>query len=128
MTPQILSAEWLPNWKLNVTVQSPTHDAVCQFAPTGIGHFTFDDKNGHWHRFLGDAEFVNGYNVDRVSDCSSYVGQNPYSYVIGYDSKDAPPQGAPVEIALSIYYECSGDYTNYVDCTSCDVTFSSTFH
>ncbi|RIA95461.1 kinase-like domain-containing protein [Glomus cerebriforme] len=102
--PKLLNVEWLSASKINVTVQSPTKDPVCNdtltFAPETIGHFSFDDHNGHRFKFKTqqpNADWVNGYNfeiTDLYNVCNGFipehVGQNPYSYVVDYDPKKEP--------------------------------------
>jgi len=128
---KILGAQWhTDSNKLDVTLQSPTHNAVCQTSPTAIGHFTIDDNNGHRQSFSDSAILVNGYDPDKVADCRSYNGVNPFTYTVDYDPNSAPSQGSTVLIALSIYYMCStdeGSTNNYIYCTSCDVKFESQF-
>ena len=132
LAPEIVSVEWLPNTQLNVTVQSPQISILCQTddlhcgAPTAIGHFTFDDHNGNSYRFSKHADFVNGYNDSNCCDYgTSYVGQNPYNYVVSYDFNQQPSHGSTVTIALSIYYLCS--IVVDIECFSCDVKYYSTY-
>ncbi|CAI2201346.1 10546_t:CDS:2, partial [Funneliformis geosporum] len=60
---EILNVEWLPNYNLKVTVQSPSYDGrPCKFAPEAIGHFTFkDNETGKSYRFSKSAVWINGY-------------------------------------------------------------------
>ncbi|CAG8708752.1 12914_t:CDS:1, partial [Racocetra fulgida] len=123
-------AKWLPNNQLQVTIASPTHDAICDnYAPTAVGHLTFNDNNGHSYRFSKHAIFVNGYdfsNFDVNANCATYKGDNPYDYIVSYDPANAPPSGATVDIRLSIYWQCFGaGNVGSIWCVSCDVAFTS---
>ncbi|CAG8773880.1 8459_t:CDS:1, partial [Racocetra persica] len=127
--PQILDAQWLQNNQLQVTIESPTHDDFCyNLAPNAVGHFTYDDHNGHSYRFSKHAIFVNGYDYKYFHDpdCTTYTGSNPYNYIVSYDPKKKPPSGATVDIRLSIYWDCGGDGSvESLWCPSCDVKFNS---
>ncbi|CAG8749849.1 18086_t:CDS:1, partial [Gigaspora rosea] len=89
------------------------------------GHFTFDDHQGHSHRFSKHPNYVNGFNDNNV-DCylGRHIGYNPYNYIVSYDPKNTPAQGSIVTIALSIYYKCGYEYfNNQTQCYSCDVKY-----
>ncbi|CAG8756659.1 4403_t:CDS:1, partial [Gigaspora rosea] len=121
--PKILEAKWLPNNQLSVLIQSPRYLTLqCPNSPMAVGHFTFDDHQGHSHRFSKHPNYVNGFNDDNVN-CylghNYHIGDNPYNYIVSYDPNDTPAQGSIVTIALSIYYFCFHD--GQTKCHSCDV-------
>ncbi|KAF0532600.1 hypothetical protein F8M41_011101 [Gigaspora margarita] len=119
--PAILEAKWLPNSQLSVLIQSPRFLTLqCPNSPMAVGHFTFDDHQGHSNRFSHHPNYVNGFNDDNVWCINNYhIGDNPYNFIVSYDPNNTPAQGSTVTIALSIYYFCFHD--GQTKCNSCDV-------
>src|ERR1043166_8959458 len=101
---------------------------------------SFKDNAGHFYNFkkteIENADWVNGYDFENTSmddKCNTNTGVNPFSYVIGYDSRQAPAQGAPVHIHLALYYECYSEESDPINpalasCNSCDFDLDTTYH
>ncbi|CAG8738135.1 26464_t:CDS:1, partial [Gigaspora margarita] len=121
--PKILEAKWLPNSQLSVLIQSPRFLILkCPNSPMAVGHFTFDDNQGHRNRFSHHPGYVNGFNDDNVWCINNYhIGDNPYNFIVSYDPNNTPAQGSTVIIAFSIYYFCY-HHDGQTKCNSCDVS------